>query len=46
MSSDQAAALLGTSGRMIETTYSHLTGSRLAELDGLGRIAGRKGGGK
>lgn len=33
LSYDQAAALTGTSGKMIETTYGHLTGSRLIDLD-------------
>lgn len=33
LSYDQAAALTGTSGKMIETTYGHLTGARLIELD-------------
>jgi integrase len=33
LSHDQAAALTGTSGKMIETTYGHLTGTRLIELD-------------
>ena len=33
LSNDQAAALTGTSARVIETTYGHLTGSRLIDLD-------------
>lgn len=37
LSNDQAAALTGTSGRMIETTYGHLTGTRLIDLDQVSR---------
>lgn len=33
LSYDQAAALTGTSGKMIEQVYGHLTGSRLIDLD-------------
>ncbi len=33
LSFDQAAALTGTSGKMVETVYGHLTGSRLVDLD-------------
>ncbi len=48
MSHDLAAALLGTSGRMVSTTYAHTTGSRLANLDDMARRvdAARKSGGK
>jgi integrase len=43
LSHDQAAALTGTSGRMIETTYGHLTGTRLIALD---QAARRRAGGR
>lgn len=41
LSHDQAAALTGTSGKMIETTYGHLTGTRLIELDQASRAKRR-----
>lgn len=37
LSYDQAAALTGTSGRMVQTVYGHLTGSRLIDLDAASR---------
>lgn len=41
LSHEQAAALTGTSGRMIAKTYAHLTGSRLIDLDSESRSKGK-----